>query len=103
MRGRILIYDPSLTFDDRASQAESRGFFDEDDRPPWDTWIAYIVGDPVEGEPWLLNGYLLAWVPRSMEAFANAGIEVNPVGCIQWMHSCRSQFIDDLRNRLGLD
>ncbi len=41
--GRLLMSEDSSVWDG-ASQAESKGFFDEDDRPPWDTWLCYVQG-----------------------------------------------------------
>jgi hypothetical protein len=43
--------------------AASQGFYDEDDLPPWDTWLYYfepdkeIIGSGYQPE------YLLSWVP----------------------------------------
>jgi hypothetical protein len=55
-----------------AAQVQSLGFFDVDNVPPWDTWVA------MEGR------YLLPWVPPQMLKFTSAGAEVNPEECIKW-------------------
>ncbi len=57
------------------SAAESRGFFDADDRPPWDTWLCVLPGESL----------LLAWVPAHDVERVHEGIAVNPVDCIYWL------------------
>lgn len=71
-RGQLLVYAPEDNLCDGAAQVQSLGFFDVDNVPPWDTWVA------MEGK------YLLAWVPPQMLKFASAGVEVNPEECIKW-------------------
>src|SRR5271163_2440722 len=39
--GRFLLYVPEENCSDGASEHASTGFFDEDDAPPWDTWVAF--------------------------------------------------------------
>ncbi len=50
----------------------TKGFFDVNNVPPWDTWVCY------------LDRYLVSWVPPVLEELASAGIRVNPEECIQW-------------------
>jgi hypothetical protein len=71
-KGRILLYQPAENVADGASQAASLGLFDGNDAPPWDTWIHYADGD------------LACWVPDSLVALAQDGIDDNMVQCIQW-------------------
>ena len=71
--GKILVYWPSENVSDGASEALSKGFFDVNDAPPWDTWFHYD------------NGQLFSWIPAAFVPFAQKGIEVNMVACIQWV------------------
>jgi hypothetical protein len=71
--GRILVYAPDENVSDGASEVASSGFFDLEDAPPWDLWVAY--GD----------GALFAWVPPALLTLAQRGIEVNVVDCIWWL------------------
>jgi hypothetical protein len=71
-RGRLLLYEPLETVTDGASASSSRGFFDIEDAPPWDTWFLY------------LEGSVVSWVPESLVQNAQAGIDANPVDCIHW-------------------
>jgi hypothetical protein len=71
-QGRILLYAPDENLFDGAAKYSSKGFFDVNNVPPWDTWVCYF------------DIYLLSWVPPVLEELASAGIEVNPEQCIQW-------------------
>lgn len=71
--GRMLVYAPDENVSDGASEVHSSGFFDVEDAPPWDLWVAYA------------DGALFAWVPPALLALAQRGIEVNAVECIWWL------------------
>jgi hypothetical protein len=71
-RGKILLYEPLETVTDGAAASSSRGFFDIQDAPPWDTWFLYS------------GGTIFSWVPESLVPNAQAGIDANPVDCIHW-------------------
>jgi len=71
-RGKLLLYEPLETVTDGAAASSSRGFFDIDDAPPWDTWFLYS------------GGTIFSWVPESLVPNAQAGIDANPVDCIHW-------------------
>jgi hypothetical protein len=71
-QGRLLLYEPLETVTDGASDSSSRGFFDIEDAPPWDTWFLYS------------RGSIFSWVPEALVQDAQAGIDANPVDCIHW-------------------
>lgn len=85
--GRLMVYFPHLNLVDGAAEAESEGFFDTDNAPPWDTWVACFedrqLGDSSDEKG--PGPYVVAWVPEPLVAAANAGIEVNPEACIVWL------------------
>jgi hypothetical protein len=70
--GRILLYCPDDNLSDGAAAYSSKGFFDDENAPPWDTWVSF------EGK------YLISFVPRLLCGLAQRGIEVNPEECIRW-------------------
>ncbi len=78
--GRLLLYEPTETVSDGAAQAASRGFFDAEDAPPWDTWF------------WLKESTIFCWVPESLISDAQAGIDANPVDCIRWADGQNYQY-----------
>jgi hypothetical protein len=78
--GKLLLYFPLETVSDGAAEASSKGFFDIEDAPPWDTWLAYFEGE------------ILTWVPDSMISLAQAGIDANPVDCIHWAEKRNLQY-----------
>jgi hypothetical protein len=71
-QGKLLLYTPSDNVSDGASRYASNGFFDPNDCPPWDSWLQYS------------NRTLISWVPEVLFPLAQAGIDANPVDCIQW-------------------
>jgi hypothetical protein len=75
--GKLLVYAPDENLADGAAQHTCQGFFDGDNVPPWDTWVA------------LSHGILLSWVPPRFVGLAQSGIDVNPECCIWWMDSER--------------
>jgi len=45
--GRFLLYFPDAELSDGAAEAESNGFFDVCNTPPWDTWLCLVVDSSV--------------------------------------------------------
>jgi hypothetical protein len=91
--GRLLVYFPDAELCDGAAEAESRGFFDVHNCPPWDTWIAF---HEVPAEDVSFRSVVVAWVPSVLVADAHRGVYVNPEQCIQWLER-------PLAERLGLN
>ncbi len=77
-KGKLLLYEPLETVTDGASESSSRGFFDIEDAPPWDTWFLYS------------GGTIFSWVPESSVENAQAGIDANIVDCIHWCKVVRA-------------
>jgi hypothetical protein len=71
--GKLLVYEPDDNVSDGASQYQTKGYFDLDDAPPWDTWVCY------------LERHLISWVPPQLLNLVNEGIAVNCVDCIRWV------------------
>jgi hypothetical protein len=53
--GQLLIYYPTPPHSRGAAQRASRGYLDDRDTPPWDTWVAYVEEQA--------QSYLVAWAP----------------------------------------
>jgi hypothetical protein len=70
--GRLLLFNPDLTLSDGCARSETKGFYDDENTPPWDLWLSYE-------EP-----HLVCWVPPVLAALAGIGVEVNPEECITW-------------------
>jgi hypothetical protein len=71
-RGRLLLFAPDDNLADGAAEYGSLGFFDVDNVPPWDTWIA------------MFGKYLVSWVPPQLVRLVQEGLDVNPEQCILW-------------------
>ncbi len=70
--GRFMSYWPEENLACGGAEYASVGFFDVDNTPPWDTWVAFS------------GGVLLSWVPGELVDLASKGIEANPEACITW-------------------
>jgi hypothetical protein len=97
--GRLLVYFPDADLADGAAEAESRGFFDVHNAPPWDTWIA-LADDRLRVADVSYQQYVLAWVPPDLVACAAAGIDVNPEECIAWLEKADVGARDELPHLL---
>lgn len=97
--GRLLAFSPDNTLSDGAANFNTDGFFDDDNIPPWDTWIWYATNDPVNNfEGWRgCDSYLLSWVPDSLIEVVVSGIWVNPEECIRWADDLDTPFIQQLK------
>jgi hypothetical protein len=73
--GRFLFYVPSENLADGAAQYGSNGFFDVNNVPPWDIWVAFS------------ERTLVSWVPSVLVELAEKGIDAHIEGCIGWADS----------------
>jgi hypothetical protein len=98
-RGRILAFAPDGTLQDGAANVATNGFLDDDNIPPWDTWIWYVTNDPVSNLEWWrgCDSYLLSWVPDSLIEVVASGIRVNPEKCVRWAIDLDTPFIRQLK------
>lgn len=70
--GQILRYVPDRSRGDKTSGYESKGFYDADSCPPWDTWVCFAADE------------LIAYVPRVICGLAQRGLEVDTAECLRW-------------------
>lgn len=76
--GRILAFEVEACFFDGSAQSVTEGFFDENDFPPWDTWLGYRSLEA--GQPMCL----LSWVPAKLVVLANRGVEAHFACAYRW-------------------
>ncbi|HUF53137.1 MAG TPA: hypothetical protein VMR52_05100 [Dehalococcoidia bacterium] len=74
----MLGYAPDESLSDGAAEVATDGFFNSDNEPPWDLWIACVV-EPGGRE------YLVSWIPGELVDTVSTGVEVNPEACIFWL------------------
>jgi hypothetical protein len=86
--GRLLLYDPSGTDSSGGSWATSSGFFDYDDGPPWDCWIAFAHQEFERLPEWLRppewETCVVSWIPPALLAVAEDGIRGVAMDCVIW-------------------
>jgi hypothetical protein len=81
----------------------SRGFFDEDNTAPWDTWISYVVEaapgrDRAAPSSDYWRTYLISWVPPQLIELVDRGLDANPERCIIWADELVSAFASLLQD-----
>jgi hypothetical protein len=80
VQGRLLVCEVNESISSGESEAATQGFFDINDRPAWDTWVASVPRLPESSE-----ATLISWVPSELVGVVGQGIEVNPYDCIFWL------------------
>ena len=80
LRGRLLVCEINQSISSGESEAATQGFFDVNDRPAWDTWVAGVPQDAESEE-----ATLISWVPSTLVDLVDRGIQVNPYKCIFWL------------------
>ncbi len=93
--GRLLVYFPNNDLSCGGAEQQTKGFFDVNNVPPWDTWVAYIQDS--RSIEFYDTEYLIAWVPREFMTLADEGIVVNPEECIQWLKDTPVESVAVLR------
>jgi hypothetical protein len=73
--GRLLLCYYEENNHNWASAEASQWFFDGHDNPPWDTWVGRC------------DNALVAWVPAPFLHLAQAGIETECMGMLDWADS----------------
>jgi hypothetical protein len=82
--GRLIAYSPDFNFACGMCEVETKGYFDVNNTPPWDTWVALL--DAPNAKHW--ESSLIAWVPSVFVPLVQAGINVIPEQCVLWLDDC---------------
>ena len=90
------MYFPDADLCDGAAEAESRGFFDAFNTPPWGTWAAFVSEEKYANRSYA--NYLVAWVPPVFLEDAASGVVVNPEQCIQWLDESDVALVELLKD-----
>jgi hypothetical protein len=90
IRGSIIVFSPQLSMNDGLAAFHTQGYFDEENSPPWDYWIALLLQPKnyqtsAANEPRdLPDEFLISWVPPELQSTAENGIHANAEGCLYW-------------------
>ena len=97
--GRLLICTSATeSIPDGHVSAASRGFYDEDDLPPWDTWLYYIQPDKEIIVRSYQPEYLVSWVPKTWIELATIGVKEHFLDCMRWAEQTDIAFTRQLRD-----
>jgi|RhiMethySRZTD1v2_1073278.scaffolds.fasta_scaffold59574_4 hypothetical protein len=97
--GRLAVFYPDAQLADGAAEAETGGFFDIHNTPPWDTWVGLFRADQRQGG--FESGfetYLVAYIPEVFVALAGRGIDVCPDGSLMWLADVDTPLTRTLRS-----
>jgi hypothetical protein len=78
-RGSVLAFDLEATFFDSVPASISGGFFDANDLPPWDTWIAYGKCAALQ------SNVLYSWVPAEFEVVVGHAVRAHLSNAYAWV------------------
>jgi hypothetical protein len=81
--GRLLVYCPDMSLNCGTAESLSGGFFDVDNTPAWDTWVALVHRRDSYG----YHQWLIAWIPSVLLPLVQAGMDAIPEECIFWLDS----------------
>ena len=103
--GRLLFYSPELNhLYSGWPMVASAEFFDQENSPPWDTWVYYVSGDTyyAKHKEYYSHGwedYLICWIPGTLLKFAAAGVlaDAEIDRCIRWGDEVDTNFSRQLR------
>jgi hypothetical protein len=93
--GRLLLYYPDASLSDGAAEAETDGFFDVHNVPPWDTWLGLFRDGSSDPS---FTDYIVSWVPGDLVPLVERGISVNPEQCILWLADAPVPLVKTLRS-----
>ena len=80
--GRLVAFFPDAQLADGAAEAETQGYFDLHNTPPWDTWVGLFRADRHASG---FEMYLVAYVPHRFVALAGGGGDICPDGSLMWL------------------
>ncbi len=104
VEGRLLVCEINMSLGRGEAEVHSGGYFDVDDRPPWDHWLV-CFGRTRPSQPDEPVECLLVWVPHELEPLARAGVEANAGQCLYWVgerdEGLARQLAEEMSGRSG--
>lgn len=91
--GRLLIHFLGESNQNGATADISSYYLDNNDTPPWDTWVQAFVPDSWADQPPdevpSVYPFLISWVPRAFLEAVNEATEAECVGMLMWADAPR--------------
>lgn len=85
VQGRLLVTEIDGSFGDSPSAIITNGIIDEDDLPPWDTWLRAYSEELDSGINFVV---LLSWIPQELVEAVDKAVQEDPTECVQWASEC---------------
>lgn len=108
--GAALLFIPERLASPGIAESETRGYFDLEDEPPWDTW-AFMMAVPKQRSViarFLLGEYppsgaLVAWVPPALLELVTEGVENTIDGTLILVPRAEAEPLGEFVSRIGQD
>ncbi len=97
--GYLAIMYTGANLSDGLSQAESLGFYDGEETPPWDTWLWAFAENTAGGKSSGRYPILLSWCPKQFVPLTQGAIDVNACDCMDWaaLHVDNNPFLQTMK------
>ena len=104
--GQLMLYSPFYSGGDGLAEGESDGFFDQEDSPPWATYVAYVcicrqasgkLSNEVRESCEHVSDGVLCWIPGAAIKYADEGLKCIPAASLVWV----ADLPDDVKEVLG--
>lgn len=91
-----MVFDSQQSLSDGAAAVETGFLFDNDNVPPWDTWLLFVEETSRTQGRWkAFDSYLLCWIPNELLELGEKAIFVNAEGCLRWADEISTPFLDE--------
>lgn len=98
-KGRILVFLTQVSTHDGVPAYESKGFVDEGDVSPIDTW--FFLKDKFYGHGYAYSDVaLLCWIPEKFEQYMQAAIDVEILDSYDWLDELNPTLNKQIMNSL---
>lgn len=94
--GSVVSFQTCITTHDGVPVFESRGFVDESDVPPIDTWF-YVKHNYYHGES-ICEQVLFCWIPKDFIGIMQQAIDVEIFDSYRWLKENDSQLYQSITN-----
>jgi hypothetical protein len=93
--GRLLASFPLISLSHGLSVPETGGFINDDEVPPWDSWVYPVPLPNPERHPCM--GFLISWVPANLISAVEEAIAINAEESLQWVSDVKHPLVAELK------
>jgi hypothetical protein len=100
--GRLLCYAPHENLAEGVEEQETKGYFDVQAVPPWDTWLWFTTQQTRLkshfGQEFWYRSYLISWIPPELKELVDEGaVQTSTTHALEWADKMESMLFARLR------